>query len=52
MGKRRKGMVYLPDEVMGMALSTGAKLTYSVLAACAGGRAYAWPDQNYLARRV
>ena len=27
-------------------------MTYSVLAACAGVRAYAWPEQDYLAKRV
>lgn len=33
-------------------LSAGAKLTYSVLACCAGGRDYAWPSQEYLATKV
>ena len=33
-------------------LSTGVKLTYSVLACCAGGRDYAWPSQEYLAEKV
>ena len=33
-------------------LSAGAKLTYSVLACCAGGRDYVWPSQEYLAEKV
>jgi len=33
-------------------LSAGAKLTYSVLACCAGGRDFAWPSQEYLAEKV
>ena len=46
------GEVRLPDWLMSMELSTGAKLTYNVLATCAGGRDHAWPKQEYLARRV
>lgn len=33
-------------------LSTGAKLTYSVLACCAGGKDHAWPSQQFLADQV
>ena len=45
-----RGSVRLPDGVMEVDLSTGAKLTYSVLAVCAGtgptpGRGRTtWPD--------
>ena len=44
--------VRLPDWLMKMNLSKGAKLTYSVLATCSGGRNLAWPRQEYLAGRV
>ena len=44
--------VRLPDWLMKMDLSSGVKLTYSVLATCSGGRDQAWPGQEYLAKRV
>ena len=46
------GEVRLPDWLMKMNLSTGVKLTYTVLATCSGGRDQAWPGQGYLASRV
>ena len=49
---------YVPDNfrinmcLLESDLSAGAKLTYSVLACCCGGRDYVWPSQDFLAKRV
>ena len=49
---------YVPDDfkmgswILKTELSSGAKLTFSVLAVCAGGRDHVWPSQEYLAQAV
>jgi len=49
---------YVPDDfkigswILKTELSSGAKLTFSVLAVCAGGRDHVWPSQEYLAKAV
>ena len=49
---------YVPEDfrmgswILKTELSSGAKLTFSVLAVCAGGRDYVWPSQKYLAGAV
>jgi hypothetical protein len=49
---------YVPEEfkmgswILKTELSSGAKLTFSVLAICAGGRDFVWPSQEYLAQAV
>ena len=35
----------MQDWLLKADLSSGAKLTYSVLACCAGGKDHAWPDK-------
>ena len=42
----------MPQWLLKMNISTGAKLTYSVLRTCSSGRDYAWPSQEYLSEKV
>ncbi|MDL2259871.1 helix-turn-helix domain-containing protein [Deltaproteobacteria bacterium OttesenSCG-928-K17] len=42
----------MQDWLLKAEISAGAKLTYSVLACCAGGRDYVWPSQEFLAEKV
>ncbi len=46
------GDVRLPDWLMEMDISKGAKLTYNVLATCSRGDDFTWPSQKYLAGRL
>lgn len=48
----KHGDFRMQDWLLKADLSAGAKLTYSVLACCAGGRDYVWPSQEYLAEKV
>ena len=42
----------MPEWLLKMNISAGAKLTYSVLRCCSSGRDYAWPSQEYLAQKA
>ncbi len=42
----------VPKDFLDTNLSAPAKLLYTVLATCSGGRDYAWPSQEYLAEKL
>lgn len=42
----------MPDWLLKANLSPGAKLTYSVLGCCAGGKDHVWPSQEFLAEKI
>ncbi len=51
-GNFTPGDFTVPKEFLDTNLSAPAKLLYTVLATCSGGRDYAWPSQEYLAEKL